>query len=155
MIRVDILIISLSNPVLVGIYSNESKELISNFELKDKSSDSIPMLFQNILKEYKIDSIFYTNGPGSFMATKVIYLFIMTLSKVYNIKIGASLGFEFNNYSAIKALGKKYFIYNRQNSIITIESLNKEIEPFKLPKILDREIFSFNEIEPKYMLNAV
>ena len=73
MLKVDILVIALSSPIYIGIY--EDKKLIKSITSDEKSSDVLPILFEDILKEYEIKNLFYVNGPGSFMAIKVAYIY--------------------------------------------------------------------------------
>jgi tRNA A37 threonylcarbamoyladenosine modification protein TsaB len=158
-IEVDIIIISLSTPLKIGIYQNGKfmEEIITT----EKTSQILPSIFKELLKRFIIKNICYTNGPGSFMSVKVVYLFIITLSKVFDIKIYSSLGFNFNNNSPIKALGKKYFIkQSEKENKITIDFLEnrniniENIENFNLPKTFNIEKYSKN-IEPNYMIEAI
>ena len=68
---IEILTITISNPLLVGIYEN--KKLIKEYKLDGKTSDLLPSLFSKLLEEYDIKTITYVNSPGSFMAIKVAY----------------------------------------------------------------------------------
>jgi tRNA A37 threonylcarbamoyladenosine modification protein TsaB len=76
--KVDIVVVCISSPLLIGIY--EDSRLIRTIESSQKSSDSLPIIFKELLKEYSIDSIIYTNTPGSFMAIKISYIFFKSLS---------------------------------------------------------------------------
>eukprot|EP01155_Anaeramoeba_flamelloides_P035939 Anaeramoba_flamelloidesc22753_g1_i1.p9 GENE.c22753_g1_i1~~c22753_g1_i1.p9 ORF type:complete len:120 (-),score=7.98 c22753_g1_i1:5297-5656(-) len=117
------------------------------------TSDILPFLFKDILQKYKIDELLYVNGPGSYMAIKVAYIFLKTLSITKNIPLKASDGFEFNENSPIKALGKKYFI--KKDGSISIDFIgDKEIKEFELPQKLRTDIFS-EESLPTYNLPAV
>jgi len=71
--KVDILLIALSSPILIGVYEN--RQLIDSIESKEKSSDVLPLLFDELLKKYEVQNLFYANGPGSFMAIKIAYIF--------------------------------------------------------------------------------
>ena len=106
--KLDILVISIANPILVGVYRDQ--ELIENIQCEGKTSDILPEIFDKILDKYEeIDSICYVNGPGSYMAIKVAYIFLKTIAITKNIPLLATSGFAFNNNTPIKALGKKYF----------------------------------------------
>lgn len=148
----DILVISITNPILIGVY--EDKKLIQTFTQDGKSSDIIPKIFSEISKQYAMKRLFYVNAPGSYMAIKVAYVFLKTLSIAKKIPLYASNGFNFNQNSPIKALGKKYFIYN--NGEINLEFIHEDekIENFMLPLHLDETIFSTNNL-PQYNLPAV
>ena len=149
---IEILVITISNPLLVGIYEN--KQLIKEHKLDGKTSDLLPILMEDILKKYEIDQIIYVNSPGSFMSIKLAYVFLKTICIVKNIKFRAIDGFEFNQNSPIKALGKKYFIKIAND--IKVDFLEKDciIHDFKLPMCIEN--YNFNEETlPIYNLPAV
>ena len=149
---IEVLVITISNPLLIGVYEN--KELIKEHKLDGKTSDLLPGLFTELLKTYDIKTIIYVNSPGSFMAIKVAYIFLKTISITKNIEFRAIHGFEFNENSPIKALGKKYFIY--ENNEIKVDFLEKDsiIRDFKLPMCIEK--YNFNEETlPIYNLPAV
>ncbi|MBP7225578.1 MAG: hypothetical protein KBA17_03505 [Aliarcobacter sp.] len=149
---IEILTITISNPLLVGIYEN--KKLIKEYKLDGKTSDLLPSLFSKLLEEYDIKTITYVNSPGSFMAIKVAYIFLKTICIVKNIELRAIDGFEFNENSPIKALGKKYFL--KENNEIKVDFLKKDsiIRDFKLPMCIEK--YNFNEETlPIYNLPAV
>ena len=68
--KVDIVLVALSSPILVGIY--EDKKLIDSITTDEKSSEVLPIIFKDLLDKYDIQNLFYANGPGSFMAIKNI-----------------------------------------------------------------------------------
>lgn len=148
----DILLISVSSPILVGVY--EDGKLIKTFTQEGKSSDIIPKIFSEILDAYTIKRIFYVNSPGSYMAIKVAYVFLKTICIVKNIELYACSGFNFNQNSPIKALGKKYFINDGDTIQIDFIDENETLNEFVLPNILNEEIFSINNL-PQYNLPAV
>jgi tRNA A37 threonylcarbamoyladenosine modification protein TsaB len=121
--------------------------------LEGKTSDELPRLVYSILKSYKIEQFYYVNSPGSYMAIKVAYTFLKTLSIVKGVPLKACSGFCFNDNSPIKAIGKKYF--KKVDDGIIVESLNdEEIKKFKLPKKLDISVFKDDNL-PEYNLSAV
>jgi len=149
---IEVLVITISNPLLIGIYEN--KKLIKEYKCEGKTSDLLPTLFKELLENYDIKKINYVNTPGSFMAIKVAYVFLKTISITKKIDFEAVEGFEFNEKSPIKALGKKYFI--KHESEIKVDFLEKDsiIRDFKLP--LNIENINFNkETLPIYNLPAV
>ncbi|NCB13392.1 MAG: hypothetical protein EOM78_17365 [Erysipelotrichia bacterium] len=149
---IEVLVITISNPLLIGVY--EKKKLIKEFKLDGKTSDLLPELFEDLLKDYDISKIIYVNSPGSFMAIKVAYLFLKTICITKNIELNAIDGFEFNENSPIKALGKKYFI--KIDNEIKVDFLEKDsiICDFKLPMCIEK--YNFNkETLPIYNLPAV
>ena len=149
---IEILVITISNPLLIGIYEN--KQLIKEYKLDGKTSDLLPSLFERLLKDYNIKKIIYVNSPGSFMSIKVAYIFLKTISITKNIELNACEGFEFNQNSPIKALGKKYFI--KDENKIKVDFLEKDciIHDFNLPMCIEK--YNFNEETlPIYNLPAV
>lgn len=148
----EVLVITISNPLLIGIYKN--KELIKEYKCEGKTSDLLPSLFEKILNEYKIEKINYVNTPGSFMSIKVAYVFLKTLSIVNKIPLMSCEGFLFNQNSPIKALGKKYFIKRGNKISIEFLSDNDEIKDFSLPEKIDKIKFEEKNL-PIYNLPAV
>lgn len=150
---VTILLIPISSPLLIGIYKNE--ELIEEIELNGMTSDLLPLEFKKLLKKHDIEKIIYVNGPGSYMAIKVAYIFLKTLCITKSIQFQSISGFELNNNSPIKALGKKYFKIDENKDII-IQNLNgdEKILDFKLPKSIEKLNLS-SDILPNYVLPAI
>ena len=149
----SVFVISISNTILVGVYENN--KLTNTYEAKGKTSEVLPWIFNNSLKKYNIKNIYYVNGPGSYMAIKVAYIFLKTLSIVNGIELKAADGFCFNKNSPIKALGKKYFIKDK-NGNINVDFIDEaeKINDFELPEILNENLFSINSL-PTYNLPAV
>lgn len=149
---IEVLVISISKPLLIGIYEN--KKLIKEYKLEGKTSDLLPSLFSNILKEFDINRINYVNSPGSYMAIKVAYIFLKTISISKKIEFMACNGFEFNENSPIKALGKKYFIQDKNSIKVDFLEKNDILRDFKLPNSIDRINFNKQTL-PIYNLPAV
>ena len=135
----------------MGIYENN--QLIHAYETTDQTSEALPLLFEGILKEYQPIRLFFARGPGSFMAIKITYIFLKTLSIALGIPLLASDGFAFNEGRAIRAMRNLYFIKEKQ-AIITVRLEEPVEQHFTLPKRLKEDLFS-DEIEPLYMLPAV
>lgn len=149
---IEVLVITISNPLLVGIYEN--KNLIKEISLDGLTSDKLPILFKDLLKEFDIKSIAYVNTPGSFMSIKIAYIFLKTICQIKNIDFLAIDGFTFNQNSPIKALGKKYFI--NDNGLVKVDFLQNvcRIQDFKLPKSVENIKF-YKDTLPIYNLPAV
>jgi len=148
---VDLVFITLSSPVLVGVY--EEKKLIETIESYEKSSEILPNIFDELSKKYKIKKLFYANGPGSFMAIKIAYIFLKSMSVLKNIPLLATDAFYFNKNQPIKAIGKLFFV--KISSEIKTQKL--EIAPeasFILPDVLDYSKFS-TTAAPLYGIGAV
>jgi len=149
---IEVLVISISNPILVGVYKN--KKLIMAHEDEGKTSEALPKIFNVIMKKHTIGGLYYVSSPGSYMSIKVSYVFLKSLSIVKDIELKATLGFYFNSYSPIKALGKKYFFLRNNEVEIDFLKSSDAIKEFTLPEILDDSIFSLDAL-PKYNLPAV
>jgi len=149
--RVDVCVIALTSPVLVGIYEEET--LLQTIKSSEKSSDVLPEIFKEILEQYDIERIFYANGPGSFMAIKVAYIFLKSLSVLKNIPLYGTDAFYFNDNMPIKAIGKLYFV--KIASEIKTEKFQEHVEAvFTLPQTLEVVSFSKNAT-PLYSIGAV
>ena len=148
----SLFIISIAKPLLIGIYENH--KLLKTIEQEGKTSDVLPLVIQDILQENKIDEIIYVNGPGSYMAIKVAYIFLKTIAITKQIKFKAIDGFSCNNNSPIKALGKKYFIQKDGDIIIDFIEEETLLEDFTLPTDLDT-LKLLDDTLPKYHLPAI
>jgi len=149
--EVDILAITLTSPIKIGIY--EDMQLIETIESQEKSSDILPILFNELQKKYTIRQLFYANGPGSFMAIKVAYVFLKSLSVLKKIPLLAIDAFHFNENQPIKAIGKLHFV--KVASEIKTQKLETAPEAnFLLPDVLDYSEFS-TDAAPLYMIGAV
>ena len=149
--KVDVLLITLSSPILIGIY--EDQKLIDTIESDEKSSDVLPLIFEKLLKEYEIEKLFYANGPGSFMAIKVAYVFLKSLSVLKGIPLYARDAFYFNENQPIKAIGKLCFV-KIASEIETQKFQTVPKSNFRLPDELDYNEFSTNTM-PLYKIGAV
>ena len=151
--KISVLVISVSSPILVGLY--QENILFDTIVTSGKTSDQLPLIFANLLKKYSINKLYYVNGPGSYMAIKISYMFLKTFSIVQKIPLEATHGFHFNHNSPIKALGKKYF-FNPQDDKIIVDFLDEksELRDFELPLRLEESIFN-KESLPNYHLPAV
>lgn len=149
--KVDIIVIALSSPILIGVY--EAGVLTKTLESEEMSSDYLPEVFAALMQEFDIETITYANGPGSFMAIKISYLFLKSLEIVKGIKLYAALAFEFNDYTPIKALGKLYFHYEN-GEILTRPLGDVALKLMSLPKVLELKKYS-TLTEPNYILPAV
>ncbi len=139
-------------PLQIGVYHDN--RLIEAIQSKDKTSDALPRLFDKILKLYTINGLYFAKGPGSFMAIKVTYIFLRTLSITKNIPLYATEGFTFNDNKPIKATGALYFM--KENGKIHTKKIDAPLVPydFTLPQTLKPTHFS-SDVEPLYVLPAV
>ncbi len=149
---VDILVISISTPVKIGLY--KENVLVETYEIDGKTSDELPKLFKKITAFNELSRIFYVNSPGSYMAIKVAYVFLKTISITKSLPFFATSGFHFNNNTPIKALGKKYFMQENGETVIDFIDESTKIDDFTVPQTLDENIFSEDTL-PIYNLPAV
>jgi len=149
--EVELLVIALSSPIYIGVYKEQ--KLIKTIKSDEKSSEVLPLLFEEIMKEYDVKSLFFANGPGSFMAIKVTYVFLKSLSILKNIPLYATDAFKFNKNQPIKAIGKLFFVKIGED--IETQKL-EDVAPsgFELPQQLNYDEFSTNTT-PLYKIGAV
>jgi len=148
---VDIVLIPLSSPIKVGVYENG--QLLDIIESNEKSSEVLPLIFKSLLDEYTVSRMVYANGPGSFMAIKVAYIFLKSLSILKKIPLYACDAFYFNNERPIKAIGKLYFV--KMHEEIKTQKFDEVREThFALPNTLDFKKFNTNTT-PLYKIGAV
>jgi len=148
---VDLVFITLSSPIKIGIYENN--QLIDVIVSEEKSSEILPIIYKQLSEAYNIEKLFYANGPGSFMAIKVAYIFLKSMSVLKNIPLYATDAFYFNKNTPIKAIGKLCFVKIASE----IKTQKLEIAPnmeFNLPDVLDYTEFS-TTVSPLYGIGAV
>ena len=149
--RVDILLVALASPILVGVYKDG--RLIEKIESDERSSEVLPRIYKELLQKYDVESFIYANGPGSFMSIKVAYIFLRSLGILKDIPLYAMDAFHFNGGRPIKAVGKLHFV-KIQDKIET-QKFDEVIEPsFELPQTLVKEELSTNSA-PMYGIGAV
>lgn len=148
---VEILIIPIANPLLIGLY--QKGKLVEKVVGREGeyTSRELPKLMEEILGRYHPIGFYYIRGPGSYMSIKLAYLFLKTLQIVYQIPFKGAEGFPFSENGVIKGIGNSCFI--KKEGIIAIE---KGLEPgrFQLPTQLDYSLFK-EETTPLYFLKAV
>ena len=149
--RVDILLVALSSPILVGIYKNG--ELVETICSEGRSSDVLPQIYKELLERYEIDAFVYANGPGSFMSIKVAYIFLKSLSILTDTPLYAVDAFYFNDNRPIKAIGKLHFV-KIQGKIEKQKFDEVQENSFALPKHLEKKDFS-SDSAPMYGIGAV
>jgi len=146
-----ILIISISSPLLIGVYKNDL--LIEKIESTQKTSEVLLKLLSQLSKKYNYSNVIYTNGPGSYMAIKLTYITLRSLEILKNISFEGCNAFDLNGQKPIKAMGKLYFIKEKE-TIITKKFDEAVEQRFKLPSMLS-EVTILNDNRPMYILPAV
>ena len=149
--KIKLLINTLARPLQIGVYEDSRLKEVKRYE--GLTSEILLPILEKFIKENNIEEIIYTNGPGSHMATKIAYVLLKTLSLIRDIPLRSVNGFELNDNKPIKALGKLYFIKEKEN-IIT-KRFDQEIkEEFFMPNSLD-DISISKDIEPNYLISPV
>ncbi len=120
---------------------------------EQKTSTALPNIIDNLLKTFTCKGLLYVKGPGSFMAIKISYIYLRSLSITLDIPLLACEGFCINNNKPIKAYGKVYFVKN-ENKIETKIYQNDIKNDILLPNHL-KDINFTKDIEPLYVLPAV
>jgi tRNA A37 threonylcarbamoyladenosine modification protein TsaB len=151
--KTTLFVISIANPISIGIYKDGI--LDETLEKEGKTSDILPHIVDELLKNTSIDEIIYVNGPGSYMSIKIAYIFLKTLSITLDIPFMAISGFHLNNNSPIKALGQKYFFLESNNEIkMRFLEENELIHSFALPQKINCNL-CIEDTLPNYQLPAV
>lgn len=146
-----ILIISISSPLLIGVYRDEI--LIEKIESNQKTSDILLKILMELSLKYNYREVIYTNGPGSYMAIKLTYITLRSLEILKGITFRGCNAFDLNANKPIKAIGKLYFI--KENNTIITEKFDEAVEQrFELPSMLS-EVTLLNNNKPMYILPAV
>ncbi|CAA6804980.1 MAG: TsaB protein, required for threonylcarbamoyladenosine (t(6)A) formation in tRNA [uncultured Campylobacterales bacterium] len=146
----DIVICSTLGNTKVGLYDSDT--LISELELEGKVSDTLPSIFGKLNNE-NINNIYFAKGPGSFMAIKLTYVFLKTISIIKKINLFAVDSFYFNQNSPIKAIGNSYFVKDENEIKLQVIECS-DTNNIELPQKLIKSDFS-NDISPLYIIPAV
>ncbi len=148
--HIDLLIIALSSPVIIGVY--ERGELAKKIKSDGRASEFLIEFLADINAD-EIASITYTNTPGSFMGLKVSYQILRVFCEVKNIAFCAVSGFELNGGGAIRA--------NKTLSFLPQSGDGDEIligratpSPFELPRNL-AGLNKSPDTLPRYIIPAV
>jgi len=147
----QILIVSISSPLLIGVYKDG--QLIEKIETKEKTSEILLKKLTELSLKYNYAHIVYTNGPGSYMAIKLTYITLRSLEILKGITFSGCNAFDLNGNKPIKAVGKLYFIKEKE-TIITKKFDEAVEQRFELPSMLS-EVTIINDNKPMYILPAV
>jgi len=152
MLKIKVIIVTIASPIVIGLYRDGV--LFKTQTLDGQASESLAPFFRDLMQNYDIEAIAYTNGPGSFMAIKLGYLFFKTLQIVKNIDLYGIDGFYFNNNKPIKAIGKMVFV--KEGNDIVMQKVDGVLPSasYILPSNWHQEDF-FKQNEPLYIVPAV
>ena len=149
--KVDILIISIDSPLRIGVYVDG--QLVESIESEQKTSEILLKLLMELVQKYDSSRILYINGPGSYMSIKLTYITLRTLEIIKQIPFYGCDAFSLNGGNPIKAMGKLYFIKEKE-TIITKKFDEAVEQRFSLPSVL-REVTILDDNKPLYILPAV
>ncbi len=136
---------------MIGVYKD--KRLTEVIQSDEQTSDALPKLIKQLQEKYDCAGLYYVKGPGSFMAIKIGYIFLKSLSIALDVPLLACTGFAINQNKPIPASGKMYFV--KKGEDIKLEKLElDETNKIAMPKDLKTIDFSI-EIEPLYILPAI
>ena len=147
----SLLIISISSPLLIGVYENDT--LIETISTELKTSEILLPTIMKVLEKHDISKIIYTRGPGSYMAIKLTYIMLQTIEITRGIKCFGCSGFALNNNQPIKAIGNLYFIKEKE-TIMTKKYEQPVNVIFTLPQSI-QDLTLDEESTPEYVLPAV
>ena len=148
----DLVVIALSSPLLLGVYKDG--KLVETVETAEKTSEVLPQILKELTARYEFSYFVYAKGPGSFMAIKLSYIFLKTLSMTKNIPFLATDAFYFNENQPIKAVGKLCFVKTTQQEIVTQTFDEVPVNRFRLPERLQLDDFE-PDTAPFYGIGAV
>jgi hypothetical protein len=149
--KYELLVVSISTPLLIGVY--EEGHLVRSISSNLKTSEILLPLLKECMDDYDISTIIYTRGPGSYMAIKLTYIMLKTIEIMLGIKCVGCSGFALNGGGPIKAVGNLYFTKEKK-TIITKKYEQPVDVTFALPQsIHDLELDE--ESTPDYILPAV
>lgn len=142
------MIISLSSPLLVGLYENgiKFKDIVTD----EHVSEALISLLDELDSNYKIEKIIYANTPGSFMGLKTAYIILKTFCLVRDCEFLAVSGFELNGGRAIRANKKLSFVM--QDKVVVLKP--DEPSPFVLPQKLSMINLGIDTL-PEYIIEPL
>ena len=146
-----LLIVSLSSPLLLGIYRDTL--LIEKIESEEKTSEVLLSLITEVMDQYPLSHMIYTRGPGSYMAIKLTYIILKTIEIVKKIPFQGCSAFALNGNKPVKAIGNLYFVKEKE-TIITQKFDQAIPQVFTLPSSLTALVID-EESTPNYILPAV
>ena len=145
-----LLINPVASPLQFALY--EGGKLQRSWE-RDGYASEILLPELDRLVEEGVDEILYVNGPGSQMGIKLTYIALETLRLLRGIPFGAVSAFALNGGRPLKAMGRLYFVKEKE-TIITQPLEETIVQEFSFPsslEALEREPGN----RPDYRLPAV
>ncbi|GAA7187364.1 tRNA (adenosine(37)-N6)-threonylcarbamoyltransferase complex dimerization subunit type 1 TsaB [Helicobacter pylori] len=144
--ELDLVLISLGDGVLLGVYQNNF--LCAFYTSKSKTSEALVEVFSQLFKDLKnsnlpaIKGVYYAKGPGSFTSLKLTHVFLHTLALIHDFELYSTTGFDFNDNTPILAYANKYFVSQERESLTDFKDLKILPKDFKLPSFLEKDKFT-------------
>ena len=135
----------------MGVYRDGV--LIETIESHEKTSEILLKLLTELSQKYNYSRVIYTSGPGSYMAIKLTYITLRSLEILRSISFDGCEAFDLNGRKPIKAMGKLYFIKEKE-TIITKKFDEVVEQRFELASMLS-EVTILDNNKPMYILPAV
>jgi len=146
-----VLINPVASPTQIGCYENGKK--ICMEEIDGKVSDVLLQSLEDLMSRYDIEKFIYSSGPGSYMAIKLTYITLKTIQILRQIPFDACSAFELSGGKPIKAMGKLYFVKEKE-TIITQKFDDEVTQEFGMPDYLG-DLALESENTPLYIIPAV
>ncbi|WP_033619777.1 hypothetical protein [Helicobacter pylori] len=158
--ELDLVLISLGEGVLLGVYQNNS--LKASYTSKAKTSEALVEVFLQLFKDFKnlypaspvIKGVYYAKGPGSFTSLKLTHIFLHTLASIYDFELYSTTGFDFNDNTPILAYANQYFVSKEMESLRDFKDLRVLPKDFMLPSYLEKDKFTQSNT-PFYILPPI
>ncbi|WP_305876343.1 tRNA threonylcarbamoyladenosine biosynthesis protein TsaB [Helicobacter pylori] len=144
--ELDLVLISLGEGVLLGVYQNNF--LCTSYTSKSKTSEALVEVFLQLFKDFKnptlpvIKGVYYAKGPGSFTSLKLTHVFLHTLASIHDFELYSTTGFDFNDNTPILAYANKYFVSKERESLTDFKDLKIAPKDFMLPPFLEKDKFT-------------
>ncbi len=145
-----LLVNPVASPLQFALY--EGGKLQRRWEREGYASEVLLPELDRLVEE-GLDEILYVNGPGSQMGIKLTYIALETLRLLRGIPFGAVSAFALNGGRPLKAMGRLYFVKEKE-TIITQPLEETIVQEFSFPsslEALEREPGN----RPDYRLPAV
>ncbi len=142
----------IASPWQIGIYSVEGT-LLKSRKIEGYVSENLVETLNHTLEHSPVKQVLYVNGPGSYMGIKLTYITLRTLEAVRKIPFAAVSAFALNGGKPLKAMGKLYFVKEKE-TIITRKFDEKIPQEFQMPESL-KHLEILSDREPDYRLPSV
>ncbi|GAA7916465.1 tRNA (adenosine(37)-N6)-threonylcarbamoyltransferase complex dimerization subunit type 1 TsaB [Helicobacter pylori] len=156
--ELDLVLISLGERVLLGVYQNNF--LYASYTSKSKTSEALVEVFSQLFEDFKnptlpaVKGVYYAKGPGSFTSLKLTHIFLHTLALVHDFELYSTTGFDFNDNTPILAYANKYFVSKETGSLSDFKDLKIAPKDFMLPPFLEKDKFTQLNT-PSYILPPI